>query len=90
MPGANLGENCAVFEAVHGSAPELAGKRVANPTAVILSLAELLRHIGLGEAAASVQRAVYAALADPANHTRDLGGSADLDRITRAIIDNLH
>ena len=89
VPGANFGNDCAVFEAVHGSAPTLAGKRVANPTAVILSLAELLHHIDRVEEAASVKRAVYATLADPANHTRDLGGSADLDRITRAIIDNL-
>ena len=89
VPGANLGQGCAVFEAVHGSAPDLAGKRVANPSAIILSLAEMLRHIGLVKAGASVRRAVHATLADPANHTRDLGGDADLDHITRAIIDNL-
>jgi isocitrate dehydrogenase (NAD+) len=89
VPGANLGQGCAVFEAVHGSAPDLAGKRVANPSAIILSLAEMLRYIGLVEAGASVRRAVHATLADPANHTRDLGGDADLDHITRAIIDNL-
>jgi len=89
VPGANFGERCAVFEAVHGSAPTLAGKRLANPTAIILSLAELLRHIGLADAGANVRRAVYTTLADPANHTRDLGGNADLDHITRAIIENL-
>ena len=89
VPSANLGEHCAVFEAVHGSAPDLAGKRLANPTALILSLAQLLDHIGLSEASANVRRAVHATLADPDNHTRDLAGEATLDHITRAIIDNL-
>ena len=89
VPGANLGESCAVFEAVHGSAPDIAGKRLANPVAVILSAAMLARHIGEGAKAAVIERAVAAALADPTNHSRDLGGSADLDRVTHAIIDRL-
>jgi isocitrate dehydrogenase (NAD+) len=89
VPGANVGEGCAVFEAVHGSAPDLAGKRLANPTAVILSAAMLLRHVGEAAAAAAVERAVAEALADPANRTRDLGGSADLDRATAAVIERL-
>jgi len=86
VPGANLGERCAVFEAVHGSAPDIAGKRVANPTAVILSGAMLARHLGEDAKAAAIERAVAAALADPKNHSRDLGGDADLDRVTRAIV----
>jgi isocitrate dehydrogenase (NAD+) len=89
VPGANLGESCAVFEAVHGSAPDIAGKRLANPAAVILSAAMLARHLGEPARAAAIERAVAAALADPANHTRDLGGNADLDRVTRAIVDRL-
>jgi isocitrate dehydrogenase (NAD+) len=89
VPGANLGEGCAVFEAVHGSAPDIAGKRVANPTALILSSAMMVRHLGDATRAATIERAVHAALADPANHTRDLGGNADLDRVTRAIVDQL-
>ena len=89
VPGSNIGEQCAVFEAVHGSAPDLAGKRLANPTALILSLAELLDHIDLAQDAANVRRAVYQTLADPGNHTQDLGGKAGLDHITQAIIDNL-
>jgi isocitrate dehydrogenase (NAD+) len=89
VPGANVGERCAVFEAVHGSAPDLAGKRLANPTAVILSAAMLLRHVGEAAAAAAVERAVAEALAEPANRTRDLGGSADLDRATAAVIERL-
>jgi isocitrate dehydrogenase (NAD+) len=89
VPGANLGESCAVFEAVHGSAPDIAGKRLANPTAVILSAAMLARHIGQAARAEQIERAVAAALADPKHHPRDLGGPAGLDDVTRAIIDRL-
>jgi len=89
VPGANLGTDCAVFEAVHGSAPDIAGKRVANPTAVILSAAMMLRHLEENEAALAVEGAVRAALAEPGNQTRDLGGSASLDELTTAIIDQL-
>jgi isocitrate dehydrogenase (NAD+) len=89
VPGANLGESCAVFEAVHGSAPDIAGKRVANPTAVILSAAMLARHLGEDAKAGAIERAVTAALADPKHHSADLGGRADLDQVTRAIIDAL-
>jgi len=89
VPGANLGESCAVFEAVHGSAPDIAGKRLANPAALVLSAAMLARHLGEAEKAAAIERAVATALADPANHSRDLGGNADLDGVTRAIVDAL-
>lgn len=89
VPGANVGETCAVFEAVHGSAPDLAGKRLANPVALILSAALMLRHLGEADAAERVERAVEGALVDPATRTRDLGGSADLDGITDAIVRNL-
>jgi isocitrate dehydrogenase (NAD+) len=89
VPGANYGEGCAVFEAVHGSAPDIAGRGVANPVAVILSAAQLLRHLGEDAAAAAVERAVDAALLEPKNRTRDLGGSADLEAITRAIVDGV-
>ena len=89
VPGANLGDDCAVFEAVHGSAPDLAGKRLANPTAVILSAAMMLRYLGEDDAASAIERAVHATLADPANHTRDLGGSAGLDDVTRAVLAHL-
>jgi isocitrate dehydrogenase (NAD+) len=89
VPGINVGEDCAVFEAVHGSAPDIAGKRVANPVALILSAAAMLRYLGETDAAANVERAVEATLIEPANRTRDLGGSADLDAITDAIVGNL-
>lgn len=89
VPGSNMGDDCAVFEAVHGSAPDIAGKGLANPSAVILSAAEMLRHLGEDRAAHSVTRAVHAALTDPATRTGDLGGSASLDRITDAIVGHL-
>jgi isocitrate dehydrogenase (NAD+) len=89
VPGANVGEDCAVFEAVHGSAPDIAGKRLANPSALILSAAMMLRYLGETAAAEAVERAVHAALADPRQRTRDLGGSASLDQITDAILEHL-
>jgi len=89
VPGANVGESCALFEAVHGSAPDIAGKRFANPSAVILSCAMLLRHLGETEAAQRVEKAVRTTLGERANHTRDLGGSAGTDSFTRAVIARL-
>jgi len=71
-PGVNLGDNCAVFEATHGSAPEWAGRDVLNPTALLLSGAMLLEHLDLGEAAALLRGALTRVLSDPANRTADL------------------
>jgi len=89
VPGSNVGENCAVFEAVHGSAPDIAGKRLANPSALILSAVEMLRHLGELDAATRIERAVHETLAEPKQRTRDLGGTATLDDITRAIVDRI-
>jgi isocitrate dehydrogenase (NAD+) len=89
VPGANVGDSCALFEAVHGSAPDIAGKGLANPTALILSCGMMLRHLGEKDAAQRVENAVHGALADRANHTRDLGGSAGTDAFTRAVIARL-
>jgi isocitrate dehydrogenase (NAD+) len=89
VPGANLGASCAVFEAVHGSAPDIAGQRLANPAAVILSAAMLARHIGQAARAERIEQAVAGALADPKHHPRDVGGKAGLDDVTRAIVDRL-
>jgi isocitrate dehydrogenase (NAD+) len=89
VPGSNVGDDCAVFEAVHGSAPDIAGKRVANPAAMMLSAAELLRHLGETSACAAVERAVHATLAEPRHRTADLGGDASLDRFTDAVIEQL-
>ena len=89
VPGANIGDRCAVFEAVHGSAPAIAGKGVANPTALILSAAMLLRHVGEHRAADAVVRAVEQVLADGRQVTADLGGSAGTAGMTDAIIARL-
>jgi len=89
VPGSNIGEHCAVFEAVHGSAPDIAGKRIANPSAMLLSTVMMLRHLGESRAADSIERGVHAALADPARRTADLGGPADLDRFTETVIERL-
>ena len=89
VPGSNIGNECAVFEAVHGSAPDLAGKGKANPTAVIRSAAQLLAHLGERDAAARIERAVEATLADPANHTGDLGGKATTTQLTDSILREL-
>jgi hypothetical protein len=86
VPGSNIGLECAVFEAVHGSAPDLAGKNKANPTAVIRSAALLVGHLGERDAAARIENAVATALGDPANHTGDLGGKATTKSLTDAIV----
>ncbi len=75
-PGANIGEQAAVFEPVHGSAPKYAGQNKANPTALILSAALMLRHLGETDAADTVERAVRDTIADGTTVTYDLGGRA--------------
>jgi isocitrate dehydrogenase len=89
-PSANLGPDIAIFEAVHGSAPKYAGQDSANPTAVILSAALMLRHIGLADEADRVEAAVQATLADGI-HTRDVpaGEPVSTSAYTDAIIDRL-
>jgi len=75
-PGANIGDNAAVFEPVHGSAPKYAGLDVANPTALILSGALMLRHLGETAAAVRVETAVREVIAEGRTVPRDLGGQA--------------
>jgi isocitrate dehydrogenase (NAD+) len=75
-PGANIGDNAAVFEPVHGSAPKYAGQNKANPTALILSAALMLRHLGETAAADRVETAVRSVIAEGTTVTYDLGGSA--------------
>jgi len=89
-PSANIGEGgCAIFEAVHGSAPDIAGKGLANPSGLMLSAVLMLEHVGQPEAAARLQRGIERALAQPATRTRDLGGEADTAGFTRAVIAGL-
>ncbi|HWM00306.1 MAG TPA: isocitrate/isopropylmalate dehydrogenase family protein [Nocardioidaceae bacterium] len=90
-PSANLpiGAGPGLFEAVHGSAPDIAGQGVANPVATLLSGAMLLDHAGLGEAGRAVRDAVAAAVADPAHRTRDLGGTASTQQLADAVLTQL-
>ena len=85
IPGANIGWEYAVFEPVHGSAPDIAGRGVANPIAMILSGAMLLRHLGELEAAAGVEAAVDDVLQGGAIRTPDLGGEATTVELAEAV-----
>jgi isocitrate dehydrogenase (NAD+) len=85
VPAANLGTEIGVFEAVHGSAPDIAGKSVANPTALLLSALLMLRHIDEGEMADRVMQALSAVLSEGKARTRDLGGRASTIEFTDAI-----
>jgi isocitrate dehydrogenase (NAD+) len=85
VPAANLGADCAVFEAVHGSAPDIAGKNRANPTALLLSAVLMLRHIGEGGAADCIVAALGRVLADGTVRTPDLRGTATTTEFAAAI-----
>jgi len=85
VPGANFGESAAVFEAVHGSAPDIADKNLANPTALLLSGLMLLEHIGEREHADRIRAALDRVLAAGVIRTRDLGGTASTTEFTDAI-----
>jgi isocitrate dehydrogenase (NAD+) len=88
-PGANIGYGAAIFEAVHGTAPDIAGKGVANPTAVMLAGVQLLEHIGDDATAARVRGAIEATLREGKAITRDVGGTAGTDAYTDAVIAKL-
>ncbi len=86
-PASNIGENgYAMFEAVHGTAPDIAGQGIANPTALMLSAAMLLDHLGQPEAGARLRMGVLSALEQPSSRTRDLGGQANTREFTDAVI----
>src|SRR5687767_12601379 len=86
VPGANIGDDAAVFEAVHGSAPDIAGKGIANPQALIMSAVMMLNHIGETEAAQKIKTAYNQVLAHGSVLTRDLGGTATTDQYADAVI----
>jgi isocitrate dehydrogenase (NAD+) len=88
-PGANIGANGAIFEAVHGTAPDIAGKGVANPGALILASCMLLDHIGEIDRAKRVRGALEQTIHDGLTLTRDLGGTASTEEFTEAIIAKL-
>jgi isocitrate dehydrogenase (NAD+) len=88
-PGANIGEQGAVFEAVHGSAPDIAGQGIANPTAILMSGILMLRHINEMEAADRVEKALMEVFAEGEVRTKDLGGSAKTAEFANAIIEKI-
>jgi isocitrate dehydrogenase (NAD+) len=88
-PGANIGDEFAVFEPVHGSAPDIAGEGVANPLATVLSAAMMLHHLGEDVAAQRVEAAVGALLEGGGALTPDMGGTATTEDVTRALVERL-
>ena len=88
-PGANIGTDVAMFEAVHGSAPDIAGKKIANPTALILAAAMMLEHLGHLQAAVRIRQAIRLTLLEKDRLTGDLGGSAHTSDFTDAVISRL-
>jgi len=90
VPGANIGENCAVFEAVHGSAPDIAGRGIANPTAMMQSAVLMLRHLGEQQAAARLEGAIERVYAEGKSLTPDLGGTSTTRQFTDAILRQLN
>jgi isocitrate dehydrogenase (NAD+) len=89
VPSANLGGSHAIFEAVHGTAPDIAGKRVANPTALMLSAALMLAHLGEHDASSGLRSAVERVYAEGTHLTGDVGGSASTDEFTDAVINGM-
>jgi isocitrate dehydrogenase (NAD+) len=89
VPGANMGEEYAVFEAVHGSAPDLAGKGLANPTAMMMSSVLMLKHLKEHEAARRLQTAIEKVYAEHRQLTADLGGKASTGEFTEAVVRGL-
>ncbi|MFT7280121.1 MAG: isocitrate dehydrogenase (NAD+) [Gammaproteobacteria bacterium] len=88
-PGANIGEDAAIFEAVHGSAPDIAGKNLANPTSVILASIQMLEHLNMGDTAERIRSAVADVIKSGDRTTRDLGGSHGTTDFTQSVIDRL-
>src|SRR6202142_147873 len=90
VPGANFGHECAIFEAVHGSAPDIAGKDIANPTAVLRSGILMLRHLGEENAANHIRLALEKVYGERKHVTRDVGGTAGTSEFADAMIEALH
>jgi isocitrate dehydrogenase (NAD+) len=86
VPSGNIGISDAIFEAVHGTAPDIAGKGIANPTALLMSAILMLNHIGEGQAASRIEQALWKVYREGRHQTRDLGGSATTQQFTDAII----
>jgi isocitrate dehydrogenase (NAD+) len=89
VPGANIGDHHAIFEAVHGTAPDIAGKGLANPTALMQSAVLMLAHLGEREASARLHSAIYQVYAEGRRLTGDVGGKASTAEFTDAVIEHL-
>lgn len=89
VPGANIGDNHAVFEAVHGSAPDIAGKNLSNPTAMIQSAIMMLRYLTEEEAALRIEQALFSTLKEKSLQTKDLGGEQGTREFTQSVIARL-
>ena len=89
VPSANIGDDCAMFEAVHGTAPDIAGKGLANPTALLMSALLMLDHLGEHSAAESIEAALLKTYRDGIYTTRDVGGKANTEQFTSAVLDVL-
>ena len=88
-PGANIGKDCAIFEAVHGSAPDIAGKGIANPCALLLGAVQMLEHIGQVDAGRRLKQAIIDTMNDKDHLTPDLGGSGTTQTFAAAIIKHI-
>lgn len=88
-PGANIGKECAIFEAVHGSAPDIAGKNLANPTSVILASIQMLEYLGTSDKAESIRTALKDTIESGDRTTRDLGGEHGTTDFTQAVLERL-
>jgi len=89
VPSGNMGEAVAIFEAVHGTAPDIAGKGIANPTALVMSAIMMLDHIGEVAAAREIERALHTVYREGKWLTRDVGGNATTSEFTEALIRTL-
>jgi len=89
VPSANLGDKCAIFEAVHGSAPDIAGKNIANPTALLRSALLMLRHIGEPAAALKIRKALEMVYRDRTKLTKDVGGKAGTSQFADSVIESM-
>jgi isocitrate dehydrogenase (NAD+) len=89
VPGANIGDGCAIFEAVHGSAPDIAGRGIANPTAVMRSANMMLRHLGEEQVADHIRFSIHDVYREKKHLTRDMGGTASTQEFADAVIRHL-
>lgn len=89
IPGMNKGKDMAIYESVHGSAPDIQGKGIANPTAMLLTSCLMLDDMGEGASAEKIRRAVYDVLSNPDTRTADLGGKLSTEAYVRALIERV-